>query len=142
MLCCPDRAAVGRQRREKRRRGESEKGYRRRTPILPLSPSPFPRMSHLSQVPTHAPQAPKQAEEHTKDNQHGHLLRSEEDQAAERAQVAVAKQSEAGIAQTERQQSTEQALESAFEQERASNESIRRSYQAHDGDLPGALQDC
>src|SRR5581483_12064286 len=77
----------------------------------------LPRL-HILEVPPHAHQTPAQAEQHAEEHEEGDLLRLEEHQAGQGADVAVAEEAEPGVAERDGEEPAQEPLEGALQQER------------------------
>src|SRR5688572_3098010 len=94
----------------------------------------------MPQMSPHADHAPAQPEQYAEDDDEHHMLGAEEDEPGKRAPAAVAEEQVSGVAEDQREEPTQQALERSFEQEGAANEPVGGAHQPHDGDLAGPLQ--
>src|SRR5690606_10734925 len=100
---------------------------------------PFQSAAHQAEMPAHAHQAPEEPEQHAEDDDDQDVLGPEEHEAAQYRRVA-AEHRIAGVAERNRQHATEKALDGALEQEGAPDEPVGGPDQAHDVDLPRALE--
>ena len=132
------RIARAARRRRGRKDGKTERGKARallRPSVLPSFRPP----THAAGA-AHAHQAPPQPQHHAEHHDAHHLERLEEDQVGERPAGPVAEEQVAAVTEHQGQESAEQALERALEQERAADEPVGGPDQPHDRDLAGPLE--
>src|ERR1051325_4545023 len=101
--------------------------------------SVFPSLN-MAKMPSDAQEAPHQPDQRPEHHHQAELERAEEHQAAAHLAGGLPEDLQGEAAHEDRQAAAQQALEGAFEEEGTPDEPVGGADQAHDGDLPRALQ--